>query len=431
MTAVSGQAASPPKPQPPAAPARRFWRNVGLTLLANLVIGATGVATGLLAAHLLGPQGRGELAAIQSWPFLIAQLAMVGMPEAIVYFSSRSPERAGSYLGSGVLVIGISGAVFGATGWWLMPRLLHSHSPAVIGAARFSLSLIVVYALFGTPHQVLRSLGVWRTWNLFRLLPGCTWLTTLVGVALFARGTSAAALSQLLLLGQALLAVPILWVVRRHVSGPCRPRPNDARALLRYGLPTVLSALPNTLNLRLDQLIMATFLDARTLGYYVVAVTWSSLASPVISAIGPVLFPFLGAMPESREQHRTLARILPRLASVIALLTLALFVATPVAIPLLYGADFRPASAPALVLVLGSAFSGFNLTLQAGLQGLGRPWDVLTAELSGLAVTVPALTLLLPAYGIMGAAVASLAAYSVTTMFLLLKARKQLIINIK
>ena len=77
------------------------------------------------------------------------------------------------------------------------------------------------------------------------------------------------------------------------------------------------------------------------------------------------------------------------------------------------------------MLVLGSAFSGFNLTLQAGLQGLGRPWDVLMAELSGLAMTVPALALLLPAYGIMGAAVASLAAYSVTTMFLLLNVRKQ------
>ena len=77
------------------------------------------------------------------------------------------------------------------------------------------------------------------------------------------------------------------------------------------------------------------------------------------------------------------------------------------------------------MLVLGSAFSGFNLTLQAGLQGLGRPWDVLTAELSGLAVTVPALALLLPAYGIMGAAVASLLSYLTVSLFMLLRLRGQ------
>jgi O-antigen/teichoic acid export membrane protein len=283
----------------------------------------------------------------------------------------------------------------------------------------------VIYALVSTPHQVLRSLGAWRAWNLFRLLPGCTWLMTLAGIALSARGASPIVLSQLFLLGQACLAVPFLCFVLRRVHGPYRPRAGDARALMGYGIPMMLAALPNTLNLRLDQLLMATFLDARTLGYYVVAVTWSGLASPVISAIGPVLFPSLSAMPEPRERHRTLARILPRLASVIALLTLALFVATPVAVPLLYGAAYRPVVGPALVLVIGAAFSGFNVTLQAGLQGLGHPRTVLVAELAGLAVTGPLLALLLPAYGIMGASFASLLSYLTVSLFMLLRLRGQ------
>lgn len=67
--------------------ARLFATNMALTVAANVTLAALGMVSGILAARLLGPHGRGQLAAIQTWPSSIATLAMLGMPEAVVYYS--------------------------------------------------------------------------------------------------------------------------------------------------------------------------------------------------------------------------------------------------------------------------------------------------------------------------------------------------------
>jgi O-antigen/teichoic acid export membrane protein len=82
---------------------RPLAANTVITATVNLVLAVLGMMSGVLAARLLGPHGRGELAAIQTWPGVIGTLAMLGMPEAIVYYSARDERGAGRYLGSAVI----------------------------------------------------------------------------------------------------------------------------------------------------------------------------------------------------------------------------------------------------------------------------------------------------------------------------------------
>src|SRR6202030_2462068 len=84
--------------------ASAFATNTVITAATNIALAVLGMVSGILAARLLGPHGRGELAAIQTWPSFIASLAMLGMPEAVVYYSARAPSTAGRYLGSAVMV---------------------------------------------------------------------------------------------------------------------------------------------------------------------------------------------------------------------------------------------------------------------------------------------------------------------------------------
>src|SRR5713101_7310699 len=79
-------------------------RRVSGTFLANIALYVLAAATGPLTARLLGPEGRGALAAIQLWPGAIAMFAMLGLPESIVYFSAREPNRAGQWLTTSVLL---------------------------------------------------------------------------------------------------------------------------------------------------------------------------------------------------------------------------------------------------------------------------------------------------------------------------------------
>ncbi|HSE05616.1 MAG TPA: hypothetical protein VLK35_15820, partial [Methylomirabilota bacterium] len=49
------------------------------------------VVTGVLLARMLGPDGRGYLAALILWPLVITQLGNLGIPSALTYSIARDP----------------------------------------------------------------------------------------------------------------------------------------------------------------------------------------------------------------------------------------------------------------------------------------------------------------------------------------------------
>jgi len=397
-----------------------FIQRVGQVLAINVVMAIIGLASGLLAAKLLGPQGRGELAAIQSWPMLFAALALLGMPEAVVYYSSRYPGRAADYLGTARVIALIAGVVFLATGWLLMPALLRSQARSTIWFAQIYILMIPLYALIDLPRNALRAVGAWWAWNALRLVHTGLWLMVLVGGWIVPRLATPGVLACLFLAVQALFAVPHSLIISRYIPGSYTWVPNLRGPLLQFGIPTMSTILPQALNLRLDQLLMASFLGPQPLGYYVVAVAWAGVTAPVFQSVGAVLFPHISAMHKPCNHHQFLTVYFFRVLLLVSSITILFLTVTPMAIRLLFGPEFNPSIPAALILTIASGFSGLNLVLSAGLQGFGRPKSILRAELLGLAVTTVSLAILLPAFGIVGAAVSSFLAYSFITCALIL-----------
>lgn len=397
-----------------------FTSQVGMTMIANGMIVFCSILSGLLSARILSTEGRGEFAAIQSWALLFASLALMGMPEAVVYWGSRNPARLGIYLTSaGTLSVGFS-VVIVSMGWLLLPILLSVQSPAVIYASRILLvGMVIVHILLSLPIHTLRIKGDWRTWNMLRVLPRLGWVAGLIIIPLVVVHPSAPHLNWLFIGAHLVVIVPALLIVHRSGIQPYRVESREFLPLLKFGIPSVLQVLPQTLNMQFDQMIMASFLEPRTLGLYAVAVLWSNAASPVLNSIAPVLFPRLSALHEIANQSRLIRRaMLLNTAANIFLVIVMLFI-TPIALPLLFGSDYSQAVPAALVLIFASAVINTNQTLVGALRGLGRPVQGLTAEIIGLVVTSLALAFLLKPAGIMGAAIASLLAYSATCAYLM------------
>src|SRR5262249_7527382 len=59
------------------------------TAVAQLAILVFGVASGVVSARLLGPQGRGELAAITLWPMAFVFFTSLGLNQAIVFHTGK------------------------------------------------------------------------------------------------------------------------------------------------------------------------------------------------------------------------------------------------------------------------------------------------------------------------------------------------------
>lgn len=397
---------------------RVFQSPILLTIAANVAMAGQGLATGILAARLLGPEGRGELGAIQLWPSLLATLAMLGLPEALVYYSARDPQRAGRYMGSAMFLALASSIPLMLLGYWLMPYLLSAQTDSVIAASKLYLWLVPLYALVGMPYHPLRGLQDMSWWNGLRILPGLGWLFLLIWAVL--RGQNSPqylSSSYLMILG--LLLLPVLWVVTWRVPGPYWPTREYYGPMLRYGLPSATATLPQMLNFRLDQMLIAAFLPVHSLGLYVVAVAWSSAARPVLSAIGSVLFPRVASETTPHQQARVFSQGVRLGALISAAIAGPLLFVTPWVLPWVFGKSFQPAVPAAVVLIVAASVSGLNLILQEGIRGLGNPKVVMWSEFAGLATTFVALWFLLKPFQIMGAAIASLLGYSAVTIYLL------------
>lgn len=340
-----GRAARPatqPRSRPDLALRSTFTTNVAMAFLA--------AATGVLSARLLRPVGEGELAAIQTWPLLLGALAMLGLDSALVYFISRNPERGRQLTTTAVFIGLISSFVVAAVAWFALPLALRAQPPQVISAARTFLLIGGIYAIVGIPHGSLRGAHSFTAWNLFRIVPGLAWLCMLL-ISWLIGHANAIPLSRWYMVGSLACGLPFLFVVNQRLQGTLKPDVRFAPEMLRYGIPCAFTSIPLTINLRLDQLLIIAFLPARSLGLYVVAVSWSGGVTPLLQALGTVLFPRISAELDTERQGHLLATALQSGTIIAAATSVPFMLLAPFGLPLIFGSSFAPSIPSALVLV--------------------------------------------------------------------------------
>jgi len=417
-----GRASAHPGPGKVVARTWTTRRAALITTGANLLIAVIGVCTGIMAARLLGPKGRGELAAIQAWPVALAGVGLLGSSEALVYFCAREREQRSGYLSACFLVGSFGALVCTIAGFIAMPWLLKAQSPSVIWGARLFLTQIWLYLTIVMPVELLRAAGRFFSWNVFRIIPMVLWLAILL--AAWASGIRHAVP---LAVGTVMLSwIPLaglIPMVRSEVRRLTIPTRQQLLDVLRFGLPVVGTSVPKLMNFKLDQILMAALMPPIMLGQYVVAVAWSSASAPFVHGLAATLVPDLAGRSDSASQGEAFARVSRISVLIAALLSMALLATAAFGIPLCFGTRFHPAVRTAEILALAGGVAGFNMVLSEGNRGLGRPVSVLRAEILGVIVTVAGLWLFLRPFGLIGAAVVSLVAYTSTTVWLLTEAR--------
>jgi len=388
-------------------------------LAANLVLAALGIATGLLAARLLGPQGRGELAAIQLIANTLSGVALLGLGDSLAYFSSREPDRRATYASTSVLIASAVSLPFILLGYVAIPAVLSGYANEVVVAAQIYLLYLLINALVGLPYQALRGAEHFRAWNVLRVLPAGSWLVLLLAAwSLGKRQSDWLALMYLVIIAG--LVIPVWATVIGLVRGRFTPRFAACGPLIRYGLPSSISAVPQIITSRVDQIVVAATLAPEALGFYAVALACSGLASPLTSALSALVLPFVAQQSQEEERTRVFSKAVRTGVFVGLIAGVLVACVTPIILPLLFGSSFRPAVPAALILAAAAAVAAVNGVLEEGFRGLGRPGFVLRAHLVGAVVGTVLVIALVREYAMIGAAFASLlGAVTVAVVFLL------------
>lgn len=374
-------------------------------------INALGLFTGLILARVLGPALRGELAAVLLWPQVVQALLSLGMTESVTYHAARQPGRLKSIIRTAGAVALMQGAAIVVVGALLVPLALSRYGSSSVVTALIFLGAMPVslYALY-----MMHSLnGVHRYgwFNLAQILVFGVGAVVVAGLAMASKLTVRTAM--LATVAGILVAFLVAVIgVERHSRGQRGGKDRGlARSMLAYGVRSHVSTFSNTLNDRLDQLVISLVLTPRDLGLYVVAWTMSSFTGFIGAAIAVGTLPTMATIGGPEEQRRAIRRAL--LLTLALTLPLAILLAgvMDAVIRLVFGARFEDAAGAAQILALASVLLALGRVLGAALKGIGRPLDAARMEAAGLAGTVLGLTLLIPGLGILGAAITSMLAY--------------------
>lgn len=391
-------------------------RAIFLTSGAQIVIQAVGLLTGILVARLLGPDGRGQLAAVISWAAMLAYLGNLGLPTALTYASAKMPELRHQLFGNGLLMAVVQWMILGTIGWLLLPLVLAKQGPLLAHLAvlylwvYLPLNLLTLYA-----NAIQQGSGHYARYNAVRVsVPIGYALLLLIFWAIQRFNVESVVLanilSNVLTLSLAMvLTLPPLWRLAHRVSESWIGFAN-LRGNLRYGLSAQIGTLQPFSGLRLDVLALTILSTTHDLGLYMAALAGAGLIRAQGYALGQVVLPEVAKRKRRFEQWRIIRRamILAGVGGCVAFI-IVLFAAAPL-LSLIYGKPFVPAAPILKILVAAGTVGAVYRILADGLRGMGKPGISTLAEIIGVGVGVLGLAVFIPTRGVSGAALAVLVA---------------------
>lgn len=233
----------------------------------------------------------------------------------------------------------------------------------------------------------------------------------------------------LLAIGFAVIAAAqFAWVLRaaRQVPDAAPVVTTEQRRWWRFALPWVVIALATDFFFDIDLLILSHFLDRESLAVFGVCTRVFSLVAFGVSAVYAVTLPDMFERNAAADRTGFMKQI-GEANLVACAISVALFAIVVVAGPLLlmlFGPEFQAGVVPLAVLCLALCVRSLFGPAALVLSIHDRPYATLPAIGLGMGILVGANILLVPVHGLMGAAVAALAAQTFWSAAMWLTAKR-------
>ncbi len=377
---------------------------------------------------MLGPVGRGELAALILWPSALGSLASFGIGQAIVFHAGRQEHGSSEVCTAGMVIGFVQTLVILLAGVLLIPIALKHYSPEVRYLSLLFLITMPTFWLSVYPASFFQGRNELFQFNALRLISQIVYALGLAFM-LVAHRTALREVVFIQMAGYpiafAIGVIVLVKVVRLRFAWSRAA----CGSLLKYGAKAHVSNMTAYFNQRVDQLILSVLVSPAQLGLYAVAVTLSTGVGFVPLALGSATFA-AGANQGPDHAKRTIARAFGVSLLWLTLACAALFVASPFAINLLFGSKFSGSVLACRLLLPGMIALGLNQVLYSGASAMGHPALPSYAEGVGLAVTAGGLYLFVPRFGFLAAATVSSAAYVTSFVLMLILSRIRLGIHV-
>ena len=378
-----------------------FWI-IGCRIVQSLL----SLVVSMMSARYLGPSNYGVIQYASSLVTFVAPIMQLGFTSIIVNEFISKPDEEGQILGTSLLCC-IGSALISMVGVVLFAASVNPGETETIAVcALMSLNLL------------FSALEMSQYWFQAKLLSKYTSVVSLVSyvfisgykVYLLAAGKSVYWFAVSYALDIMLIAVSLL-VIYKKIGGKklsfSLARAKNMFARSKY---YILSGLMISIFTQTDRVMLEWMIDSAATGYYSAAVTCAGLATFVFAAIidsgRPVVF---SAYAKGREEFEVTVKRLYCIVIYLSLAQCVLMALIPnFIVSLTYGKDYLPAASALKIVVWFTTFAYVGNVRNIWILAESKQRYQWCIDLSGAVTNVVMNLILIPLWGVNGAAVASL-----------------------
>ncbi|MEH1166206.1 O-antigen ligase family protein [Micromonospora sp. CPCC 205539] len=373
----------------------------------RILLLAISLATGVLAARVLGPHDRGVVAVVLACASIFGALLSLGMETGNLRYAGGSGAAHRRTVWRTLRHVGSVG-VGAATAWGVLavlvgPAVRFGLDPVTFGLTLALGPVVLLSALLGTAEIGRSRASVYNMTVIGGLVVYGLLLAVLAGVGRAETDTVIGAY----LVGQASGALVLLVRALPLDRDPGPPR--DATAYWSFSRRAYAPNLAQFAMVRSQVPTLHLLAGAGAVGVYSVAVPFAEMLLVLPVALSLILVP---AVAHGGADWHTVRRMSMRTLLITAAGAALLAAGAPLVFPLLFGPQFAPAVPVLWAMLPGLIVLAVARTAQSYLTALDRPGPTTLAAVSATAAGLLAMVLLTPRFGAPGAGLAVSAGYT-------------------
>lgn len=416
-----------------------FLRAAGAVSLLRLAGGLLLFITQVLLAAWMGAEDFGLYSYAWAWVAVIATIAGFGFGSTSVrflasYLVERSSARIRGLVSFGRVTTLAAGTV-AAAGSILLASILANDSP-YLNSLRFALLAVPALAFLQLEAAYARAFG-WMTLSTLAEQIGRPVLLIVLGAVLYELRDKSTAEAYVV----ACLAAYVLATVVQHMMVDRRlrrvmgkgPGEREPALWMRVSAALLLISGAQVIRINTDLLLVGTLLEPAELGIYTAAVRTATLVSFALGIGSVVAQPQLSAL-HARRNRAELEHFFAAttrwifLASLLAGIVVVVFGAR---ILEFFGRDFASGYPSLLILTVGHVLAAVLGPLTSFLMMTGRQDSAAVVHVSSAVANVLLNLVLIPRFGIVGAAFASSLSLIIMQLVLWVLARRSLVATVE
>lgn len=390
----------------------RFFRNAASSLLASSALIPIGLLNAVIVARYLEVADLGLYSITLSLSLVVVTVAQIGWQSSVVHRMRRMGSDPALVLTSGVAMMLLVSAVavvpclvFDS---WILREFMPGASPPVLYLGLASVPFQLLGLLFGA---IARGIDRFDLNNGFRVLRALALLGAIAIVLMAREGALIEALAAFLAV-HAVATVAMGVALARTTGILWKIDLPEIRESLRFGIKSQVQVLAGQIHERLDLFMIAYFLgDATEVAFYAIAVRVIDRLKLFPEAVGSSLFPTAAGLAD-REAARFTGLVSRHSVLWVVASAVALALAAPLVVPFLFGENYAASIPPLQILLVAMALLTVYNILSRYFVAIGRQKVNVVTQLLSIAVNIALNIYLIPRYGILGAAWASLVSYA-------------------